>query len=67
MVGGAAGKHLRLARQTAEGASLHDALAVALEGRARRAKGRRIDAGQKKIVRVSGDRASMEIDRHSQI
>ena len=44
VVGGAAGKDLRLARQAAKGAGLHDAVAVALEGGAavaRAAPGRR--------------------------
>ncbi len=67
VIGGAAGEHLRLPCEPAKGAGLHDALAIALEGRARGAEGRGIDAGQKEIVRISGDRASMEIDCHSQI
>src|ERR1700733_13400275 len=67
VIGGAAGKDLRLSCEPPEGAGLHDALAVALKGRARGAEGRRIDARQEKIVRISGDRASMEIDCHSQI
>ena len=67
VIGGAAGEDLRLAGEPAEGARLHDALAVTLEGSARRTERRRIDAGQKRIVRISGDRASMEIDCHSQI
>ena len=67
MVGRAAGKYLRLARQTPKGASLHNSFAVPLERRSRSTRWRRMDAGQKKIVRVSHDRASMEIDWHSQI
>jgi hypothetical protein len=67
VIGGAAGKHLRFSREPPEGAGLHDALAVTLKGRARGAERRRIDASQKKIVRVSGDCASMEIDCHSQL
>ena len=67
MVGRPAGKYLRLARETPEGAGLHNALAVTLEGRTRGTVRRGIDAGQKEIVRISGDRASMEIDCHSQI
>ena len=67
MIGGAAGKYLRLPRESPEGAGLHNALAITLKGRARRTDRRGIDAGQKEIVRISGDRASMEIDCHSQI
>ena len=66
VVGSAAGEHLRLTSQTAEGARLHDALAITLEGRARGAERRRVDTGQKRIARISGDRAPMEIDCHSQ-
>ena len=64
VVGRAAGKDLRLACKPPEGASLHDALPITLEGRTRGAGRRRIDAGQQEIVRISGDRASMEIDCH---
>ncbi len=39
VVGGAAGKDLRLARETAKGARLHDALAITLEGSAREPEG----------------------------
>jgi hypothetical protein len=67
VVGGAAGKHLRLASQPPEGTGLHDAFAVALEGRTRGSTWRRVDASDKKVVRVSGDRASMEIDCHGQL
>src|SRR5438552_9130196 len=67
MIGGSAGEYLRLPRETPEGAGLHNALAIALEGRARRAERCGIDAGQKEIVGISGDRASIEIDCHSQI
>jgi hypothetical protein len=67
VIGGAAGKHLRLPRKAPEGASLHDALAIPLKGRACRTDRRGIDASQKEIARISGDRASMEIDCHSQI
>jgi hypothetical protein len=67
VIGGATGKHLGLPCQSPKGTGLHDPLPVTLEGRARRAKRRRIDAGQKEIVRTSGDRASMEIEGHSQI
>jgi hypothetical protein len=67
MIGRPAGKYLRLARQPPEGTGLHNALAIPLEGRTRGTQRCRIDAGQKEIVRVSGDRASMEIDCHSQI
>ena len=48
VVGGAAGKDLRLARQPAKGARLHDAFPVALKGRARSdgtARDRRGSAG----------------------
>jgi hypothetical protein len=67
MVGRAAGEYLRLPRKAPEGTGLHNALAITLEGRTRGTKGRGIDAGQKEIVGISGDRASMEIDCHSQI
>jgi hypothetical protein len=67
VIGDATGKHLGLPCQSPKGTGLHDPLPVTLEGRARRAKRRRIDAGQKEIVRTSGDRASMEIEGHSQI
>jgi hypothetical protein len=67
MIGGAAGKHLRLPCEPAERTSLHDAFAIALEGRARTPRRRGVDAGDKKIIRLSGDRTSMEIDCHSQI
>ena len=67
VVGGAAGKDLRLAGKAAKGARLHDALAITLEGSARETRGRRIDAGQERIAGIPGDRASMEIDGHSQI
>jgi hypothetical protein len=64
VVGGTTGKDLRLACEPPEGASLHDALAVTLKRRTRGAERRRIDAAQQEIVRISGDRASMEIDCH---
>jgi hypothetical protein len=67
MVGGTAGKNLRLSRQPTEGPGLHDALAVPLEGRTRGTERCGIDAGFQKIACISGDRASMEIDCHSQI
>ena len=67
MVGGTAGKNLRLSRQPPEGAGLHNPFAVTLERRSRSTQRRGMDAGQKEIVRVSCDRASMEIDCHSQI
>jgi hypothetical protein len=67
VIGGAAGEHLRLPGKPPEGTGLHDALTVTLKGRARGAERRRIDASQKKIVRIPGDCASMEIDCHSQI
>jgi len=59
VVGGAAGEDLGFACQAAEGAGLHDAFAITLEGRARRTKRRGMDAGKERIVRVSCDRASM--------
>ena len=62
-----AGEDLRLARKPAKCAGLHHALAIALKGSARGAKRRRIDAGQKRIAGISGDRASMEIECHSQL
>src|SRR5258708_34919245 len=67
MVGSAAGEYLRLPSQTPEGTGLHNALAITLERRTRGTERRRIDAGQKEIVRISGGRASMEIECHSQI
>jgi hypothetical protein len=66
VIRGAAGKYLRLACEPPEGAGLHDAFTVTLKGCARGAEGRGIDARQKNIVRISGDRAPMEIDCHSQ-
>jgi hypothetical protein len=67
VVGGAARKNLRLSSQAAEGTSLHNPLAITLEGRARRADRCRMDASQKKIAGISGDRAPMEIECHSQV
>jgi hypothetical protein len=67
VIGGATGKHLRLPRKAPEGTGLHNPLAITLEGRTRVAEGRGIDAGQKEIVRIPGDRASMEIGCHSQL
>jgi hypothetical protein len=67
VVRGATGKYLRLPCQTTEGASLHDALAVTLESRARGSLWRRVDASDKRITLISGDRASMEIACHDQI
>jgi hypothetical protein len=67
VIGGTASKYLRLARETPEGTGLHNAFAIPLEGRARGTEGRGIDAGQKEIVRISSDRAPMEIECHSQI
>jgi hypothetical protein len=64
VVGGTAGEDLRLTSETAEGARLHDAFAVALKGSAKLAERRRIHTGQKRIVRVTGHCASMQIDRH---
>ena len=64
VIGGTTGKDLGLAREPPEGAGLHDALPVTLKGCARGTERRRIDAGQQEIVRISGDRASMEIDCH---
>jgi hypothetical protein len=67
MIGGATGEYLRLPCEAPKGTGLHNALAVTLEGRTRGTEGRGIDACQKEIVRISGDRASMEIECHSQI
>jgi hypothetical protein len=67
VVGGATGEDLGFSCEATEGASLHNALTVALEGRARGAKRRGIDTGQERIVRVSCDRASMQIDWHVQV
>jgi hypothetical protein len=67
VIGGAACKYLRLAREAPEGTGLHNAFAIPLKGCTRGTKGRGIDAAQKEIVLISGDRASMEIECHSQI
>jgi hypothetical protein len=67
VVGGATGKDLGLPCQTPEGTGLHDALAITLERRTRRADRRGIDTGQEEIVEISGDCASMEIECHRQI
>jgi hypothetical protein len=67
MVRDPARKHLRLPGKPPERAGLHNAFAVTLEGRARGAERRGVDASQKKIVLISHDRASMEIECHSQI
>jgi hypothetical protein len=67
VIGGATGKYLRLSCEPAEGTGLHNALPIALEGRARGPQGRGIDAGQQEIIGISRDCASMEIDWHSQI
>jgi hypothetical protein len=66
MVGGAAGEYLSFPGETAKGARLHDAFAVTLKRSPRNARRRRIDAGAKRIAEISGDRAPMEIDCHSQ-
>src|SRR5438874_7040384 len=62
MIRRTAGKYLRLARKASEGTGLHNALAVPLKRRTRGTGGRRVVAGQKEIVRVPCDRASMERD-----
>ena len=67
MIGRAAGEYLGLPRKAPEGTGLHNAFAVTLKRRTRGTQRCGIDAGQKEIVRVSRDRASMEIDCHSQI
>jgi hypothetical protein len=67
MIGRPAGKHLGLPGEPPEGTGLHDALAIPLEGRTRGAERRGVDASLQKIACISGDRASMEIDCHSQI
>jgi hypothetical protein len=67
MIGGPAGKYLRLPRETPEGTGLHNALAIPLKGGTRRTERRGIDAAEKEIVGICGDRASIEIDCHSQI
>jgi len=61
VVGGAAGEDLGFAGEAAEGARLDDALAIALEGGARRALRRCINARDQCIVRVGGDRTQMQI------
>ncbi len=60
VVGGAAGEDLRLARKAAKGARLHDALAVSLKCSARWPFRRGINALRKHVVRVPGDRATMQ-------
>jgi hypothetical protein len=67
MIGRATGKYLRLPRKATEGTGLHNALAIALERCTRGTQWRGINARQEEIVRLSRDRASMEIDCHSQI
>jgi hypothetical protein len=62
VIGGAAGKYLRLAREAPESTGLHNAFAIPLKRCTPGTKGRRIDAAQKEIVLISGDRASMEIE-----
>ena len=52
MVGRARGEDLRLAGETAEGAGLDDAFAIALEGRAVRVRGGRVDALRERGVAV---------------
>jgi hypothetical protein len=67
MIGRPARKYLRLPRKPPEGSRLHNTLAVTLKRRAHGTQRRGIDAGQKKIARISSDRASMKIACHSQI
>jgi hypothetical protein len=67
VVGGATGEDLGFSCEATEGAGLHNAFAITLEGRARGTKWRGIDAIQERIVLVSCNRASMQIDRHVQI
>jgi hypothetical protein len=67
VVGCPAGEDLRLPREAAKGASLDDALPIALKGCTRGAEGRGEDTGYKRIVRVSSNRAPMKIDGHSQL
>jgi hypothetical protein len=66
VVRGATGEYLCLPCQPAEGTRLHDTLPITLKRCTRGAKRRRMDAGQERIVRISCDRAPMEIDCHSQ-
>src|SRR6185312_9471941 len=64
VVGGAAGKYLRLPGKAAKRARLHNPLPVTLERCSGRSKRRRIHAGQKRIIRPHGDRAEMQISWH---
>jgi hypothetical protein len=61
MVGDAAGEDLGLSGKATEGARLHDAFAVALEGGARLALGSGKEAGPQDVVRVCGDRAQVQV------
>lgn len=67
VIGRPAGEDLRLTRETAEGARLHDTLAVALERSSKLADRRRVYTSQKRIVHGTGHRASMQVDWHIQI
>ena len=60
-------KTLGLAGETAEGTRLDDAFAVALERGAELAEWRGVYTGPEKIVRITGHRASMQVDWHIQI
>ncbi len=55
VIGRPARKDLGLPSQPAKGTRLHNPFAIALKGRARGARGRRIDARQQQIVRIPGD------------
>jgi hypothetical protein len=61
VVGGAAGENLSLAGETAEGARLHDAFAIALECSPRGPLGRGKHTGPQHIVHVGGDAAQVQI------
>ncbi len=67
VVRGAAGEDLRLSRESAKRARLHNPLAITLEGRARGADRCGIDASQQKIGLISRDCASMEVDGHVRV
>jgi hypothetical protein len=67
VIRGAAREDLSLARETAKGTSLNDALTVALERGPRRAGGCRVDAGQEKRIPVAVDCTLMQIELHGQV
>jgi hypothetical protein len=63
----AARKDLRLPCKSAKGASLHNPLPVPLKRRPRWSKRCRVNASQQQVARIGDDRASMQINCHSQL